>query len=510
MQELTILKSIPLLFSSFTTWIAIIIVAFRSPRDTGHFNHFVANNRDSLALAIQVASSLLCACQVFTIISLFTYWTRLQLQRNVVTLAKLQFWASISSLQIKAKLPLSLAVSLTLVALILKVPEALWAGALTLLFVPVNKISGTIKLPTYPLSSAKWWEGELQRNADGSVTTILDCLKNRDIQDTSTDTTGNIGFVSSCPAVDLLGNLTGSAGSTFPATLRRLVLRVRINNSSWTNIGRSYGVGAPPGFMDVDGLSEVGVPIHAFNYHEMGYKIQVSCSYNQFSNYSISYLGTVSDDLVQSVNILAAGRTLQNSISGHVEQYIVATIYPGGNLEALAWSAIANNDRNMIAVAGTDWYKYFDRAQCVVKLGPTDFSVKVNVTARTIEVHPLPDIKAIDIEPTATFTTNLLYALELVSRLAGSNVISSLCNPILYNAYLFGARDDSNGGIQGQNYLIGLEDSIAAILVNSFVAYAQSQLVLLKSSTTAVATAQLVASKLAGTTTSFPSSCLTR
>ena len=496
-QEHRFTRLSPLLLALVTTLIAVITFGLRDRRNIGSFNVFVRENRDTVALAIQIVSSILGVCQVYAITASLTFAARLKVQKDSVQLETIKAWTAFLSRQPRTWLRCDWLLGLCLFLIVTQIPAALWAGALTPIFVEYTVREGTIQVPTYPLSSANLWQGAFNKTLNGTFTTHTTCTKNRyidaEFNAVVVGNNGPRGFVSSCPSLDHLSTLINSAGTASTASLQEQRIHARIDNSGWLVIGRSYGVGSSPGLVDIPTLSSLVVPVKGFSYQEYGYDTHVSCSFNESANYFLLDQGSfeVGDS---DVSIFQANGTLPNSRRGSVESYAVAGVGSSwGNY--FAWSTAVDDEQHMLAVAGTGWYTYLDKLQCSATFTPRLFSVYVNTTSTTITVSPSTDnSSAVNIEPTGTFTTSIFDNVEALSRFAGQTTISSLGDPIIFNSVMVKFQyPDRNASFV---YPQALADSVTAIIDDLLIAYAQAQTVLFRNATTTPITARFDAIRI--------------
>ncbi|KIW12586.1 hypothetical protein PV08_09864 [Exophiala spinifera] len=462
-----------------TSLIAIAVLVIKDRRSTGTFYGFVTSHRDTIGLLIQVVSAVLGAGQIFAITSLINLSARVRMQTGCpVAFQQLKFLVAITSgasRALRGSLPVEWLTVALIITLTLKLPAALWAGALTPILTDVTSMEGRIPVPTYPETALSAWQGSFRRLQNGTVSMSLNCswvVTGDKMLD------GAAALVSTCPAVDLVSAILGSLARAAAGTPSAPKPHSRIDSSGWTNLGRSFGVGSSPGIVPIQGLSAHKAPMLSLDYFEYGYRTNVSCARNEASNYTISEAAYL-DDLGVTSHLV--GGTLPNSVSGQVEQYALSSSTHDSNF--LAWSALSNYGENILAVAGTGLYTAFDKMQCKVRFDPARFAVNVNVTNSIITVKPAADDQAVqNIEPTGEFTKSIFYALEQISRISGSTVVSTLGTALEHNIRVIKARDP--GLSDEASAALSLEYGVGMLLEGLLVANAQSQLYILGNSAT--------------------------
>lgn len=478
-HETILTRVLPLFLILLTSTIAIVVLTIRDQRSTGALYGFVTSNRSTIGLIVQIVSAALGACQVFAITSLINLSARLHVQTGrPVEFGLMKFLAAItsgSSQAVRTSLPTKWLTIALIVILTLKVPAALWAGALTPIIADSLRDEGRIPVPTYPETALSAWQGSFRRKENGTVDMSFNC--NWTVTgDKMID--GATAMVSTCPAIDLVSAILGSLATAAAGTPDMPRPHSRVDSSGWTNLGRSYGVGSSPGIVPIQDLSAHRAPMLSLDYFEYGYRTNITCARNETSDYAISNT-TYSDNL--GIISYTVGGTLPNSIPGHVEQYALSSSTYGNNL--LAWSALSNYGENILAVAGSGSYTPFNKFQCNVRFNPARFAVHVNVSSSIIAVKSAADDHAIeDIEPTGQFIKSVFYALEQISRMSGNTVVSTLGVSLEHNIRIIRTRDPGLSDEEGA--ALSLKYGISSLLENLFVANAQSQLYILGNSTT--------------------------
>ncbi|RDW58311.1 hypothetical protein BP5796_12241 [Coleophoma crateriformis] len=471
--ESIIRKLLPLLLLLITTIVSVALVASRTRRNIGAFNSFVKNNRDTSALVIQILSSILGSCQVYAICSTLNFSTRLYFHQNSIPLPTLSFWSAFVTPRLEFSLSKWHLVTLAIWYIMSKIPGALWAGALTPLFVPVFQKAGTISIPTYPLHARRYWDSEFVRYSNGQTDRLMRCTKTTDTP--YQNWTGP--FVSSCPDIDFMSALTDLVGSASPTSDSSPWVHSNLFQPDWSFIGRSYGVGSSPAL--INPAQTAPIAFSAYNYTEIGYFTNVTCIQNVSASYEVLYLKQYGTQAIE-VGLWAANGTLPNSVPGSFELYPLITRSKHQKF-VLAWSSVVNNGQNLIAVAapGGTWYHPWNKMQCSVEFYPSLFAVAVNLTSKTITVtqsleHQSQNIT--DIEQTGNLTANVMLALDRLSRMSSNLDVSVLGNSLIWN--MVNIQRSSPNITQAEAHIRGLEDSFTAVLDDLLVAYGAMELVL--------------------------------
>lgn len=470
-------KFLPALLLTTTTSVSAVLVALRHRWSTGALDNFVVHNRDTTALVVQILSSILGLCQFYAACSALNFSTRLHLEKRSVSLQTLNFWSAIVAPRMDFSLSILMLVPLSIWCMVVQVPGALWAGALTPLFVTVAMETGYISVPAYPLNASKFWDNEYVRYSDGHVDRYIICTK-------TSDTPSWTGpFVSTCPDLDFIASLIASTGSATSTSDSSPWVHPSMINRDWSFVGRSYGVGSTPGLLDLP--NAMPVPFTAYNYIENGYFTKVTCAKNESAAYTVKSLGVFGNTTDTKLELWVANGTLPNSVPGSFESYPLATYTASNRGNIFAWSAVVNNGQNMIGVAtppGTWYDNQFGKMQCTVEFQPSLFAVAVNLTTKTTMVTPISTIHGqniTDIEPTGNLTAHVMLSLDRLSRISSQFDISTLGDPIGWN--VLNVNLSMQNLTYGEAHARGLENSITALLDNLLGAFGAVELVIANS-----------------------------
>jgi hypothetical protein len=154
----------------------------------------------------------------------------------------------------------------------------------------------------------------------------------------------------------------------------------------------------------------------------------------------------------------------------------------------------------MIAIAAGEPYVIFNQTQCTVSFVPTEFDVSVNTTEQSISVTSISNTKEIsDIEPTSRLSSDVMWSLNLLSRMTPSLYESTLANTLLQNVAMMRSRHATHSfkastpPDETELTLRSVEESFTAMIDDILVAYSAAQLVLSNSSVPATISAQMPA-----------------
>lgn len=484
-------RLLPVILVLITSLVSLAIFSLRDYRNTGKFMKAVIADRATISSIVQVLSSVLGMMQVYIATTLFNFATRIWLleKGNSITLGSLSLFTALSVPRADLTLPIG-KIAIVVVALAAtQLPGALWAGSITPIIMSVSQ-EGFIQIPTFTAETRNIWDSEFHIRGV-KVWNILDNCTSSDMATR----------VTSCPIPHLHGSILNSAGlaTTISGAPRN---HSKIDSPSWYYRGRSYGVGSSQGLVSPSGVF-ANARLSAYNYTEVGYTGSVQCIKNSSSQYGFVMVPEHHEP--KTLTVWEVQGYLPNSEPDNPEVYPSITWSSQTSKPyVLVWSAVVNNqsvNRNMIAIAAGEPYALFNQTQCTVTFLPTAFSISVNTSEQSISVTPLPNTprtKTPDIEPTTRLTSNVIWSLNLLSRMTPSLYESTLANTLKQNAATMHARHNSSSSSppisdDADLTLRAIEDSFAAMIDDILVAFGAAQLVLSNSSTPVTVTAQLPA-----------------
>lgn len=212
--------------------------------------------------------------------------TRFLFRLRSISLNELSLWTALSTTRVDPNLPpFFLAVALGFVAATL-IPGALWAGALSPLFVLKTQELGNQTLPAFTEKTRGVWDSQFQVRGPHVWNINDNCTMINDAR----------GLVPSCPVPTLQGLLLLSASSA--TTLNDRPRRhSRLDNPNWEYIGRSFGLGSSVGQSN-DTIIDDRV-LH-YSYTEFGYNAKVACIRNKTSDIYFRLTGHVVENISAS------------------------------------------------------------------------------------------------------------------------------------------------------------------------------------------------------------------
>ncbi|KAK4541110.1 hypothetical protein LTR36_008335 [Oleoguttula mirabilis] len=465
-HEKTSRKLLPILAACVPLVVAAFLIAQSSHRYRGDLVDFVSKNRSATQIVVQILSHGLGLSQTYSVHASEQLSFRLRLFQAPARLEDLAFGVALTTGRIDsllAKLHCSITIAAVAACVI---PGALWAGALTPLFVSAAvSHNSTMPIPAYTKASASIWDAEFQMEGNELWNRVQNC--------------SGVGLITNCPVPALQGLLLSSAGSASTADGSPR-LHSKNDSPQWSYVGRSYGVGASIGLSAATRGSTGSV--YSLSFIEYGYATSMSCVYNTTSAYSLQLL-TDTDIGPTSLSMYEAGGYLPNSFNNGIgkgtgEAYTVASS-SSDDTNILAWSARAIGGDNYVSVGtGAGRYTEFNTTQCKVVFTPSTFNITANLTSKTITVTPIRRLDNVtSLLPNATITTNAMNSLNLLSRMSGTLYTSLLGDTLTRNlATIVGGDPQSALDLLNATVLGSLQDSFTAILGDVLVAYGAAQI----------------------------------
>jgi hypothetical protein len=241
--------------------------------------HWIAANRASVQLIVQVLAGLLGVAQVSCVRGMVNFSVRRALTQHAMTLDRLGLYNSLSTSQINWSLPAPALLAILITALAALAPAAVWAGALT----PVSSNyfvsstgNATVPVVAYTNRTRSDWEAQWY----GATTVQTDK-----------------GIFTYGAVRTRFGFFTND-GSTASSIQGGLANMKKADNTNYTYHGRSYGVGASVGILDSHLFDHRQTVRYTF--FESGYQTLWTCRYNQTSKSRLELATT------QPVNIYVA------------------------------------------------------------------------------------------------------------------------------------------------------------------------------------------------------------
>lgn len=429
-----------------TTTLATLLLAadLLEWRATGYL--FVLANRfpGTVALVVQLLAAFFGLIHVAVVCRLINYALRLRLRKASVTLDILRTWMDMSIPRIDWDLPLRFFFPVLFLVFLSLVPAALWAGSITP-FIGRTTTSGMLLLPSYEdVSLIKEYPMEI-----GASGPSLRTQK---------------GFFTYSVGVQHVGNLLSSAASASSVSMRRSV-HPKFDNTQFSYIGRSYGVGAPAGLTDQ--LISSNNQVAGYVYQEEGYLCNVTCIYNTTTDFHLR--GPVGEWIYE-----ASGNLPDTVDSGEMSAYIG---HNGNAIVAVGVSHSERSPRRYLAITAGSSYGFLNNTQCELNFTPHMFNVTVDIANFNISVQPLGQIP--DFNPQRNLTRTVVRQFELMSNDL-TNLYVSLLGDALNSsiaAYNMSRSSFSRDPFsESEATLAGLTNSVTAMADDMLVAYASAQL----------------------------------
>ncbi|CZR62141.1 uncharacterized protein PAC_12038 [Phialocephala subalpina] len=424
-------------------------------------------NRASTQLVVQVIANSLGLLHVTVLCMLINYSTRLRLASTPTSLDVLQLWTGILSRQLDWTLPLHFLALLLIFVAICIVPGAVWAAAITPIVTTKLQLGSTF-LPAYSNLTL------LQQN----YTNRLDLPS---IANSKGVFAYNVGET-------YLGSLlySASTATTIDGSVRD---HAKFDHSRFTYHGRSYGIGASVGLLDDNLLSDTLATQYVFQ--ERGYAPLVTCIYNASSAFALG------NDTVDPENMYmyAAQGYLPNS-EGRNEW----SRYPGFSTNAtvaIGVATIPDAVGRILGIASGNMYPNLNNTQCSIDFQPTLFNVTVNINNHNITVTPVDNSTGMtDIEPTGFLTFLATWQFTLVSTDQTSfysSLVGNSFNASVANYVTSISNTSATAPNATQATLVGLTNSVSAMVDDILVSYASAQIMVANDTRTASSSITMIA-----------------
>jgi hypothetical protein len=225
----------------------------------------------------------------------------------------------------------------------------------------------------------------------------------------------------------------------------------KYDNSRFSYLGRSFGVGASVGLAgDILNIPNV----ESYTYFETGYQTNVSCITNSTSAFYIAPLNEtryfylpidyVAVVILPNSNVsklMTPFYTGSNTVNLTLPKDTTAYPLIGFASESplLAVGAVSGNGRNMLGLASSGAildqypkYQFFNQTECEVTFTPRTFQVTVNTTGLLIQVSDVGEADELLVDPTtAKFGAGMGV---LAQRSLIQILLLSLINTSLYTS----------------------------------------------------------------------------
>lgn len=413
---------------------------------------FVENNRATTQIVIQLLSNSFGFFQTTMLCSLINQATRLHFSKSKASLNDLRFWTKLCTPSISWRLPLRYLLPLLMFWGLTRIPSALWAGALSP--VATSKLhTSTVLIPSYHNSSLIYeYPSEFGSAAQkGEVINMKGAFAY------------NVGIAMQGALLS-----TASTATTVDGSPRK---HFKLDNSGFTYVGRSYGVGAPAGLTDDNILHDTFTT--SYTYQETAYNANVKCIYNSSTKFFL-FPDDAGPPLFQAKGLLP------NSVGDEVSEYVG---WSDASIVAIGVASVQTNGTQYLGIAAGSNYASLNTMQCSIDYIPTLFNITVNVEGKDITVVPVSGSE--DINPAGNIAHTATRQFELISNDQTNLYQSHLGNSFMSSIWDYNISQ-ANSSVplsEATATLAGLTNSVSAMLDDMLVAYASAQLMVGNQST---------------------------
>ncbi|KAI0595097.1 hypothetical protein F4775DRAFT_387031 [Biscogniauxia sp. FL1348] len=387
---------IPILF--VTNIIATILLVLNTTGWSGSATAtlWIDKHRTIAGMIVQVVSSLLGTLLTLSLTTMINLEIRERLVLNGLRLIDLKFANILTNLRIDGSLRSKRLSAVLIFMLFTIVPATLWSGALTPV-ITSRRIRSTIDIPRYD-------------NTYGFNNTFLG--------------SSSSNLFTFNPHLYFAGIILNNARSvamnngTTPS-------HSKLDQTGYTYRARSFGAGAVAGFNDTY------LPYNtAYQYSELGLSATVECDYNYSSAYHLEPWDTRSNWSSYLYAYTARGM-LPNGVDPI--SIVTAIKAAGGSDTTCAMGAGSANGRHHVAFAAPNDGQYQDlnNITCQISYKPWLFDVMVDISQRTIEVHPTQSTN--DFRNSDLLASTITNQLHLLAQVFGASQRESVLCASLQN-----------------------------------------------------------------------------
>ena len=405
------------LLPPIVTTILLVLALLLEWKIEGGSRKWIDENRATTQILVQIISVALGLWNVFSIKKIINFSSRLALYRQPMRLETLKLLSAISSDNVDMSLRGRNLPIMALFSALFLFPAALWAGALTPVDSSAVRSNFETRSPAYSDATVKNWN-ETWYNYQGPK------VRN------------SLGVFSYAPPVDRYGYLhsDGSAASTPDGSPP---LHAKNDNSNFTYIGRSYGVGSLVGLNKREGLN-LARGVLGYSFHESGYLPHVHCIYNETSDFHLTLVVNSTDPAIPYIYNANGGAppAKVEKTTKHKRDFTVVGFGEGDvSVVAIAqWHYGLQDTGDWLwyyAFATGDNYAQLNDVQCRVTARAAEFKVNVDLQLRTITAQLLDMGKgnAWDIEPTGSvmdLCTQTVGGLSMIDQSYYTSVLGDM------------------------------------------------------------------------------------
>ena len=439
---------------------------------TGYLLSFVVNNRATTQIIVSMIAANLAWLNVYTVTRLISFTTRIHLRRQSLSLNMIAFIRAISTKTLVFGLSATFSASSVIMVLLFAIPTVLWTGALTPVLTNATRMeNGVLKIPQYAVGSNETWsnKGRIPHNDCNTVT-------------------NQKGIFSDCP-VDIIQS--GLLRRATQATSSLTQTYTKDDNSHYSYIGRSYGVGSPVGLVDENLYGNHGDSrLLSYQYMEPGYYADVNCFHNASSDFRLRRV--VDGKPVNGIPyVYYALGAFPNAPAGQGPDFF-AVVGLDGDQDIAVVAAKRYAGRNVILMTAGSNYINLNQTQCEVSFTPTMFTVHVYVDNKLISVLPMDATKegeagAPSFDPTAGLATTVMHQINNLGMISTTLYTSVIGDALMSN--IRAAIDNANNSISSSSSsfssrslpsssptaLVAVADSFSAMLDSLLVFIGSSQ-----------------------------------
>ena len=432
---------------SLTTTLACLLVAANELNwsGTGGFYRLITANRASFQIITQILANVLGLIHVTAACRLINYTTRIRFSKGAISLDTLRAWVALSTASMDWNLPIEWFLVLVLFITLTLIPSALWAGAIT----PVSTttvVPNSLQVPSYKnMSYIKMWS--TSDDQPGSSPLVRDAK----------------GLFTYQVGVAFTANLLFDAASaTVSDSSQPEPPHSKFDNTQYTYLGRSYGVGSAIGLGD-DIITSNSLATH-YVYQELGYSTHVNCIYNRSNALSLGPQ--------QSSYLFSVSGTLPDSPPGSSE----FTNCVGTDDTQIVVMSVARSDtspRKYVAITAGSAYNSLNAIQCAIDFTPMLFNVSVGIASRNISVVPAGETT--DFNPERNLTRTVVRQYSDITA-TETNFYTSLVGNA-FTSSIAGWNVSHPNSSADEATLAGVEKAFLAMTEDMLVAYGSAQLV---------------------------------
>ncbi|KAE8451715.1 hypothetical protein EG329_003172 [Mollisiaceae sp. DMI_Dod_QoI] len=478
-----------ILTTIISTVILVVLESNRVIAGNGNVYHTITKAQTTTQQVVTVTASILGVIHANAITKLINQATRIILAKQPTSVHRLKLWYALSTVSLDrsvrwTELPLVIGIYFALSY----GPSFLWSGAIAPVQTVTRDTHASIALPQYTDISYRYWA----QNAFDNNTAPLISPK---------------GTFTYLPILDRLGYLIvdGSSATTIDGQPQ---VHSKNDNSNYTYIGRSYGVGSSVGLSD-GALENTSA---SYKYNETGYHASVDCMYNKSSQFRLLLVqpGATKPKWIIPYSYLATGwgpeaeGPSNNCTVDNVEAcggFIVEGLGGDQDIVAAGWWGSAesghqfdgfpapNNyigktrpglSKSFTTLAAGSGNPNLNNVQCSISMIPTSFTINVDIHSRKLSVTVRNDSNVADIEPTGFIADSAASVLGIMSSLDTSfktSILSSILTRNINNKISQQALSDQSQP-QDVATLQGIAESIETLIDDSLLATASAQLMI--------------------------------